>query len=386
MNSGRKILDKLNSIRGIGFIGITDILSAGISGIFWLYVASILDPNEYGEISYLISLATICSVFSLIGTQNTILVFTSKNISGIKSLQILSIIGSFVGAIVLLLLFERIDIGLLSIGYVLGSLSIGNLLGGKNFSGYSKYQLSQKILTVSLGLFVITFFDYQGLIIALALSYSLFIFQNFRIFRNSVSDFKLLKKKSNFISSNYLIIVSDQIGKQFDKIIIMPLLGSAVLGNYSFSLQIISIMTIFSTIAFKYMLPHDSTNTSTKSIKKGLIGISFVITFLGFVLSPIIIPSIFPKYVESVDSIQILSLVILPVGFYVIFASKLYSNEKSIYLLYGHILSSVILLGGIFILSNPYGIIGVSIAYVLSQVANSIFLLFSIKKNNLSIS
>ena len=36
MNSGRKILDKLNSIRGIGFIGITDILSAGISGIFKL--------------------------------------------------------------------------------------------------------------------------------------------------------------------------------------------------------------------------------------------------------------------------------------------------------------------------------------------------------------
>tara|TARA_Y100000741_G_C17815168_1_gene379817 strand:- start:80 stop:325 length:246 start_codon:yes stop_codon:yes gene_type:complete len=81
-----------------------------------------------------------------------------------------------------------------------------------------------------------------------------------------------------------------------------------------------------------------------------------------------------------------MTLTVLPVGFYVIFASKLYSSEKSIYLLYGHIIGSVILLGGIFGLGNSYGIIGVSIAYVLSQFSNALFLLFAIKKIKLSIS
>ena len=166
----------------------------------------------------------------------------------------------------------------------------------------------------------------------------------------------------------------------------MPLLGATVLGNYSLSLQILGILTIFSTIAFKYILPHDSTNISTAKIKKGIIIISIIITILGFLLTPTIIQSIFPKYIEAVDSIQILCLAVLPVGIYTIFASKLYSSEKSIYLLYGHLISSFVMLSGIFILGNYFGIIGVSIAYVLSQISNSLFLAFSIKKINTPIS
>ena len=382
----KKILDKFYALRGIGFIGFTDIISSGITGIFWLYVASILDPNEYGEISFLISLGAISSVFSLIGTQNTIIVLSSKKTPGVKTLQIFSIVGSFIGTFVLLMLFERIDVGLLGVGYVLSTLSIGNLLGAKNFSGYTKYQLLQKFLTVSLGFLAITYFDYQGLILALAISYIPFIFQICQTMKNDVNDIKLLKNKFSFISSNYFIVVSDQIGKQFDKIIIMPLLGATVLGNYSLSLQILGILTVFSTIAFKYILPHDSTATSTSNIKKGIVIISLIITVSGFLLPPILIPAAFPKYIESVDSIQIMTLTVLPVGFYVIFASKLYSSEKSIYLLYGHIIGSVILLGGIFGLGNSYGIIGVSIAYVLSQFSNALFLLFAIKKIKLSIS
>ena len=107
----KKILDKFYALRGIGFIGFTDIISSGITGIFWLYVASILDPNEYGEISFLISLGAISSVFSLIGTQNTIIVLSSKKTPGVKTLQIFSIVGSFIGTFVLLMLFERIDVG-----------------------------------------------------------------------------------------------------------------------------------------------------------------------------------------------------------------------------------------------------------------------------------
>ena len=76
----KKILDKFYALRGIGFIGFTDIISSGITGIFWLYVASILDPNEYGEISFLISMGAISSVFSLIGTQYTIIVLYILNI------------------------------------------------------------------------------------------------------------------------------------------------------------------------------------------------------------------------------------------------------------------------------------------------------------------
>ena len=375
----------ISNLRNIGLIGVSDIISNGMTGIFWLYITSILTPKEYGELSYLISLAAMASVFSLLGTQNTIIVFSSKKIEIIKILQIFSLLASLIGLLTLLVLFERIDIGLLCVGYVLSTLSIGNLLGTKNFMGYAKYQLLQKILTICLGLLAINFFDYQGLIVALTLSYVPYIFQIIKTKKNSKINFQLFKKKSSFISTNYFIYVVDQIAKQFDKIMLMPLLGSAVLGNYSLSLQIVGILAIFPHIAYKYILTYDSVNISNTIIKKGIIIISSIITILGFLLTPMVISYLFPEYTIALDSIQIMTLTILPLGFYMIFASKIYSIEKTIYLLYGHILTSVILLGGIFGLGNSYGIIGVSIAFVLSQISNVLFLLFVIKRLKLSI-
>jgi len=382
---GKKIPNIISNLRNIGLIGVSDIISSGITGIFWLYIASILNPEEYGELSYLISLAAMASVFSLIGTQNTIIVFSSKKIEIIKALQIFSLLGSSIGLIALLILFERIDIGLLCFGYVLSTLSIGNLLGTKNFMGYAKYQLLQKILTVCFGLLAIIFFDYQGLIIALALSYAPYILQIIKTMKNSKTNLQLFKTKSSFISSNYFIYVTDQIAKQFDKIIIMPLLGAAVLGNYSLSLQILGILTIFSTIAFKYILPYDSTNVSTTIIKKGIIIISLIITVLGFFLTPIVIPSIFPKYAIAVDSIQILCLAVLPVSLYTILASKIYSIEKTVYLLYAHVLSASIMIIGIFILGAAFNIVGLASTFVLSQTSTVIFLYAYLKKSSIKI-
>ena len=41
---------------------------------------------------------------------------------------------------------------------------------------------------------------------------------------------------------------------QIDKIIITPLLGFTLLGNYSLALQAINIMMIISSISYKYLL------------------------------------------------------------------------------------------------------------------------------------
>ena len=49
-NIKKKIFD-------ISSIGITDGVSAGIAGMFWFYIASELGPENYGEITFLISIA-----------------------------------------------------------------------------------------------------------------------------------------------------------------------------------------------------------------------------------------------------------------------------------------------------------------------------------------
>jgi len=86
----------------------------------------------------------------------------------------------------------------------------------------------------------------------------------------------------------------------------MPILGAAVVGNYSLSLQIISMMMIISSIFYKYMLPQQSAGLNIEKIKKLLVISSIILTFIAYFLVPIILPVVFPKYIETVDTIKII--------------------------------------------------------------------------------
>ena len=60
----------MSVIKKITTIGFGDIVGSGITVIFWFYLASIVNPEEYGQIHYIISIATFTSTFSLLGTGN----------------------------------------------------------------------------------------------------------------------------------------------------------------------------------------------------------------------------------------------------------------------------------------------------------------------------
>jgi len=59
------------------------------------------------------------SVFSGIGTQNVITVFMAKKIDLVKTLTFISVIFSIIGSIALLVIFSRVDVGILAIGDIL---------------------------------------------------------------------------------------------------------------------------------------------------------------------------------------------------------------------------------------------------------------------------
>ena len=61
-------------------ISIATIVSNAIGAIFWLYMASVLGAEKYGELGYLIAFALIASTISLLGASNTIIVYTAKNV------------------------------------------------------------------------------------------------------------------------------------------------------------------------------------------------------------------------------------------------------------------------------------------------------------------
>tara|TARA_B110000438_G_C15799272_1_gene644350 strand:+ start:1298 stop:2425 length:1128 start_codon:yes stop_codon:yes gene_type:complete len=373
-------MTRLDSIKGIGIIGSTDILRNVLVGIFWLYVANILEPKEYGEISYLISIASIGAIFSSIATENVITVYAAKRIEIIKILSVISIITSIFGSVLLILLFERLDIGILSIGLVLNNIGIGHILGRKEFVNYSKFMFIQKGLTIILGLVAIHFFSYEGLIFAIGFSYIIFIIRIVKIIRESKLNFSLLKEKWKFISENYLMMLVGAAINQLDKILIMPMLGLVVLGNYSLAIQILVILNSFSAIIFKFILPQDSTNISTRNIKKYLIIISIGISILGFFTLPEIISSFFPKYIGAIDAIKILSLEVVPSSIIAILTSKFLSLEKSRIILIANGIGLITLIVGIIILGPIYGIVGLATAYLLSTISTAIFTGYYYKK------
>ena len=141
-------------------------------------------------------------------------------------------------------------------------------------------------------------------------------------------------------------------------------------------------MMIFSSIIFKFILPLDSAGKDTLKIKKYAVALSIIITILGITLAPIIIPALFPEYIETVVAVQILSLSVFFGNLVLIFTSKLLSEEKSKSVLISNIISVGIIIVGFILLGPILGIVGLAIIHVIAIAVESIILMLSIKKGD----
>lgn len=373
------------NIKGLLSIGFSDILGTGISAIFWFFMATLMEPEKFGEIFYFIGIASITSYIALIGSQDTITVYVAKKIKIQPVLNLISLVLGGISFVVIFIIFDRIDTSFLLLAFVINTLAIGDLLGRKLYNSYSKYFLTQKILTVVLGFGFYYLFDIQGIIFALALSYIAYSIRIFKSFKETKIDFKLLKSRIGFIGNNYMIRLADNSKNQIDKLIIAPLLGFALLGNYALAIQLVSVLFIFSSIVFKYTLSEDARGNRNEKLKKISVLFSTIISIVGFFLSPIIIPELFPKYIEVVDAIQIMVFSTIPFSIGSIYKSKILALEKSRFVIIATIGSLITMISAMVILGTVFGIIGLSIAFVLAiSVETIILVLLSIKteKNN----
>ena len=375
----------LQRIKELATLGSGDVIGSVLSAIFWFYLASQIKPDAYGEIHWFLGIAGIFSYIALFGTINTITVYSAKNVKIQATLYLISLIAGAVLSLIIIIVFPafyEIDSGVLVIAYIINTLALGDLLGRKLYSTYSKYVLTQKALTLGLGLAFFYYFGYEGILFALSLSYVFYIKRIFIIFREQKINFNLVKERIGFITNNYMVFLLAGFNGQIDKIIIAPLLGFALLGNYSLALQAITIMMTFSAIFYKYILPQDSTGKNTKNLKIFAIIVSVSISLVGIFLGPTVIEVFFPKYLEAKAAIQIMSLVIAPSTIALIFESQFLGSEKSRVVLIGAIISLVILTGGMIILGLNFGIIGLAWSLIIATTAKMVFLLIMHYKNN----
>ena len=373
----------IKKLKDIGAIGGGDIFGSMMSAVFWFFLASQIEPEQYGEIFWFLGIAGIFSTIALFGTVNTITVYTAKKVKIQSTLYAISLLASVILSLIVIVIFPSfytIDVGIILIAYVINTLAIGDLLGRKQYTAYSKYILVQKGLTLGLGFLFYFLFGYEAIIFALAISYVFFIKRIYLVFQEMKINLKLVKEKIGFITNNYFaFLLSGAIGGQVDKIIVAPLLGFAILGNYSLALQVINIMMIMPSIFYKYLLPEEATGTKNKQVKIIIIIFSIFMSILGIFIAPILIESFFPKFVEAIDAIKIMSLVVVPGSISLILESQFLGNEKSKIVMIGTGISLAILTSGMIILGSWIGISGVAWSLVLATTVKTIFYLI---KNN----
>ena len=374
----------MSKVSGLLSITTADILGAGITAVFWFILAALMLPEEYGQIHYFMGIAGLAYGISLIGTSEVMTVYVAKKIQLQSTIVFLGLIVGGISAIIVGVIFSRIDVSFLLIAFIINDLSIGYLLGKKFFSQYSKHIIAQKSLTLVLGILFYFIVGPDGIIFGLALSYIHFIIVIFKIFKNSTINFPLFKQHASFVGNNYFISISGIVRSQIDKILIAPLIGFEILGNYALALQAYALLMVFSNIFYKYILPHDASGEKIKKIKYLTVSGSIGITIFGLTVLPIILPYIFPRFIESGIAIQIISIAVIPATIALLYTSKFLGMENSKMVLIGRILMAITIIVSLLILTPIYGISGAAGAFVISSIVNAIFLIcayqFKIKK------
>jgi len=364
----------INRFRDLTFLSISNIVTNGIGAVFWLYMASLLGTKGYGEISYIISIAIISSTISLAGMANILIVYGAKNVKIQSTIFLIGLISSTITAsIIFFFVTKDITVSLYIIGFVIFTLISAELIGRKLFLKYSKIIIIQKIMLVIFSIILYHFIGLQGVVLGIALSFLVFSFIIYKTFKEIKVDFSILKDKYRFSINSFLLDISNAFNGSLDKIIIAPLLGFSLLGNYQLGLQFISLLYLIPGMLFTYILSHDASGNSTKSVKKIIIIISIILAVLSISLSPIVVPTLFPKFTEAIVVIQIMSMSIIPSAIAATYISKYLGLEDSKIVLIGSGSFLMIQIISIITLGRTYGLNGIAASTVISSSLHVIY-------------
>ena len=380
-----KDIKNIRGLRSVTLIGSSNIIGSAITSVFWISIASLIGADSYGELSYFLAIIGIASVIAMIGGGYTMQVYTAKKVKIESSLYLIGIITSTVAAITLFLIFENLGVSISVVGIVAFNFILFEALGKKLYKKYFKIFVAQKILFVLLAFTLLFAFGPEGILVGYGISMLLFSQIIYKSLKNNKVNFPIIRKRIKFLSHSYLIDLSGTARNHIDKVIVAPLLGFSVLGNYFLGLQVLDLMLILSGIVFKYTLPADSSGESTGKIKILTIIVSFFIMLFGIFVAPLVIPIVLPEYATTVDLIPILSLVVVPRTIVTMIGSSFLGQENSKHVVIGNVITFCVLVISILLLVELFGITGVAMAYVIAFSSSAVYIVtkyFQLRNKN----
>lgn len=381
----KKIQELAGKLKGLIFVGTGNLTSTAMGAIFWFFIAALMSTEEYGEISYVLSIGGIVGSLALIGAPDTITVFSAKGEKPQGSYFFITIIAAIVSSIILLIFIQNIELSLYVIGYVIFTLAIADVLGKKKFKDYSKYLISQKIIFIVISVCLFYIIGPKGIIFGFALSFFPYFMRIYFGFKETKIETKIIKSHMRFSLNNYAGDLAKAFSGHVDKLIIGPLLGFSLLGNYALGIQVLMVFTLLPSIMFTYILPNEAGGNPSKKMKKIAILVAILIGFIGSIAVPSILSSVLPKYSEATDVIRIISFAVIPNTITLMYRSKFLSQNNSFPLMIAGIIYVIVQVACIFTLGMIYDVNGIASALLIAAISQAIFLFIVDKKKKESL-
>jgi len=363
----------LTKLKELVSLGSLNILSSVIFGFFWLYLASIMTKEEYGELGFLMSIANVGIAISLLGFRSMVVVYESKNENVFPASFIIVLISANITALFTFVLTQNVFVSILIVGMVLFEIILGGLNGKQRYGDFSKHRIFRALIAVGIALLLYSFLGLNGILLAYLLSTFLILKELNSLIKNKKIDFSSLKSKKTFIAHSFARRMTDVFVKWGDKLLIGTFFGFSMLASYHLAVQFLFLLMVIPQSLAIYLIPKEAKGEHNSKIKIFSLGISGIVAIISFVIIPFGISSFLPKYEESIIAMQILSLGIIPLTITNIQESELFGKENSRVVFLGSILQAGLYLVLIIFLGQIYGLVGFAIGFVLAVIIRGIF-------------
>ena len=378
-----KIKNSFSVLKEISFLGIASIIPTIIAASFWFYIASLVGDEVYGEITYYLTIVGISTTVSLVGTPTALNVYAAKGERILPAISVITFTTSAIGAVAVFFILYNPGASIHAFTYTIFALIAAEFLGRKLFKTYMKITIIQKSLMALLAVILYHLIGNDGIILGIGFSFIPFIVLYYNEFKNYKIDFKALKSKKKFIINNYLLDFSRMFSSSVDKLVIVPIFGFAVLGNYALGMQFYMMFLLIPSIIFQYIVPQDASGNPSILLKKITVLVSVIIAILALIFSPMVIEIMFPAFIEAISIVQIISLAVIPGTINYMYISKFLGNLKNKIILFSSIIFLTSIILGMIVLGQLYDVQGIAAAFVLANTMEAIFLLIADKFYNI---
>ena len=366
MNFSKKLKDFVT-------LGSSNLIASIILGLFWLFLASLLTKTDYGQLGYFMAVVNIAATISLVGLRQTIMVYEPKNENVIPASMALVLITSIISAIVVFVFTQNFFVSLVVVSISFFHLIAAALLSKEKYGTFSKYKLLQAVVAVIASLVFYQILGINGIFLGYFVSFLIILKDLVPLVKNKKIEFSKLKSKIGFMMYAYSSRLSQVFFLWGDKLVIGTIFGLTMLASYHFAAQYLLLLDAIPRSMYQYLIPKEAGGEQNKKAKQFFIGLSCIIAIFSIIAIPYGVTTFLPKYEESIQPMQIMSLAIIPLSVVAIQRAQFLGKENSRIVLIGSVIQTGFYLVLVIILGQVFGLMGLAYGFLSAAIFLSIF-------------